>query len=41
LRTPCQLRSLVGQEHGRTIPLAVIDAINIRVPDITEVGGRT
>jgi len=22
LGTPCQLRSLVGQEHGRTIPLA-------------------
>jgi hypothetical protein len=21
---PCQLRSLAGQEHGRTIPLAVI-----------------
>jgi len=21
-RTPCQLRSLAGQEHGRTIPLA-------------------
>jgi hypothetical protein len=20
--TPCQLRSLAGQEHGRTIPLA-------------------
>ncbi len=23
---PCQLRSLAGQEHGRTIPLAVIAA---------------
>ena len=24
---PCQLRSLAGQEHGRTIPLAVIGAV--------------
>src|ERR1700694_6353936 len=24
LGAPCQLRSLAGQEHGRTIPLAVI-----------------
>jgi hypothetical protein len=26
---PCQLRLLAGQEHGRTIPLADIDRIEI------------
>src|ERR1700730_2278891 len=25
---PCQLRSMVGQEHGRTIPLADVSAIS-------------
>ena len=25
---PCQLRSLTGQEHGRTIPLADIQGLN-------------
>ena len=27
--TPCQLQSLAGQEHGRTIPLGDINTIEI------------
>jgi hypothetical protein len=29
---PCQLRSLAGQEHGRTIPLAEIALMRL-LPD--------
>jgi hypothetical protein len=29
---PCQLRSLAGQEHGRTIPLADIKALALEIP---------
>ena len=41
-RTPCQLRSLAGQEHGRTIPLADIawsetESSLERVPDIATI----
>ena len=31
--TPCQLQSLAGQEHGRTIPLADTREVSMFFPD--------
>ena len=37
---PCQLLSLAGQEHGRTIPLADIDVLKARGPLVLSGCGR-
>src|SRR5947209_13138958 len=35
--TPCQLQSLVGQEHGRTIPLSAEPTSRCSADDLEEV----